>query len=163
MAKRVVILRHAKATHEAGFRDIDRPLTKRGERDAAAVGRFLRHQDIAPDLVVCSSSRRTTQTWDAAAAAAGPPVAGADVRYDPAAYDAGADDLVEIVRDTPADIGTLLIIGHNPAVADLVAVLTGDAIEFPTSALAVIELPAGWQQVASGSGHLTLSWTPKGS
>src|ERR1700678_838039 len=57
-------MRHSRATHKAGFDDVERPLTARGRRDAAAAGSWLRDQDLTPDLVLCSPSCRTRQTWD---------------------------------------------------------------------------------------------------
>ncbi|HKB30696.1 MAG TPA: histidine phosphatase family protein [Streptosporangiaceae bacterium] len=162
-AKRLAVLRHAKATHEPGFRDIDRPLTGRGRRDAAATGRFLLVEGIVPDLVLCSSSARTTQTW-ADLAAADPDAAAAEVTYDRGIYDADAGDLLEIVAATAADVGTLMIVGHNPAAAELVVTLTGDRdIAFPTCALAVIDLPGTWERATAGSGRLALLRTPKGA
>ena len=172
-ANRLAVLRHAKATHELGFSDINRPLTKRGRRDAAAVGRFLRAQGIVPDLVLCSSSSRTRQTWqyltagpagEAGAADADEAAAGGEVSYDPRIYDAGTEDLFELIKETPAEVSTLMIVGHNPAAHELVLALTGDRdIEFPTCALAVIDLPGAWEQVPADGGRLALLWTPKGA
>ncbi len=221
---RVAVLRHAKATHEPGYSDFNRPLTRRGQRDAAAVGRFLRTQGIVPDIVLCSSSSRTSETWDYLAAAAhvtatgtassgtassgtvssgtvssgtassgtasaratgttsartasaratGAGAAGAattaiaaavgEVSYDERIYDAGMEDLFEIIRATPAAAGTLMIIGHNPAVHELVRALTGDReIDFPTCALAVIELAGAWADTSVQGGRLATFWTPKG-
>ncbi len=204
---RLAVLRHAKATHEPGFRDIDRPLTRRGQRDAAAVGRFLRIQGSFP-IWLSSNSSRTTQTWEylAAGAAGGPdgapeasagdpgapgkarPARAGDagkagatgkakavgvvdpasvagrVSYDPRIYDAGTEDLLEIIRETPAKVRTLMIVGHNPAVHELVLVLTGDHyVVFPTCALAVIDLPGRWEQTSAEGGRLGLFWTPKGA
>jgi len=154
------VLRHAKATHEPGFRDIDRPLTRRGQRDAAAAGRFLRARGIVPDLVLCSSSARTTQTWDYLTA--GGDMAAAQVSYEPRIYDAGTAALLGIIGETPADVGTLMIVGHNPAAHELVLMLTGERdLTFPTCALAVIELEGTWSQAAAQSGHLSVLWTPK--
>jgi phosphohistidine phosphatase len=168
-ANRLAVLRHAKATHEFGFSDINRPLTKRGRRDAAAVGRFLRAQRIVPDLVLCSSSTRTRQTWQclvASAAGVGDAdeAAGGEVSYDPRVYDAGMEDLFELIKETPAEVCTLMIIGHNPAAHDLVLALTGDRdIEFPTCALAVIDMPEAWRQMPAAGGRLALLWAPKGA
>jgi phosphohistidine phosphatase len=159
-ANRLVVLRHAKATHEPGFRDIDRPLTPRGQRDAAAAGRFLRGRGIVPDLVLCSSSARTTQTWDHLTA--GGDAAAGEVSYEARIYDADADELLEIIEETPAGVGTLMIIGHNPAAQELVFILTGERdLAFPTCALALIDLPAGWSQASAPGGRLDLLWTPK--
>jgi phosphohistidine phosphatase len=159
-AKRLAVLRHAKATHEPGFRDIDRPLTHRGQRDAAAVGRFLQARGIVPDLVLCSSSARTTQTWDYLAA--GGDAAAGEVSYEARVYGAGAEELIEIIEETSPGVGTLMIIGHNPAAQELVFTLTGERdLAFPTCALALIELQATWSQAAAQGGHLALLWTPK--
>lgn len=159
-AKRLAVLRHAKATHEPGFRDIDRPLTRRGQRDAAAAGRFLQARGIVPDLVLCSSSARTTQTWDYLTA--GGDAAAGEVSYEARIYDAGAEELLEIIEETPADVGTLMIVGHNPAMQELVFMLTGERdLAFPTCALALIGLSAGWPQASAHSGRLDLLWTPK--
>jgi phosphohistidine phosphatase len=158
-AKRLAVLRHAKATHEPGFRDINRPLTRRGQRDAAAVGRFLQARGIVPDLVLCSTSARTTQTWDYLTAAGD---AAGEVSYEARIYGAGAAELLEIIEQTPADVGTLMIVGHNPAAQELVFTLTGERdLAFPTCALALIELLGTWSQTAAQSGQLALMWTPK--
>jgi phosphohistidine phosphatase len=158
--KRLAVLRHAKATHEPGFRDIDRPLTQRGQRDAAAAGRFLQARRIVPDLVLCSSSARTRQTWDHLAAGGGTPAG--EVSYEPRVYGACADELLEIVGETQAGVGTLMIVGHNPAAQDLVLTLTGERdLAFPTCALAVIELPGTWARASAHGGRLALLWTPK--
>jgi phosphohistidine phosphatase len=154
------VLRHAKATHEPGFCDIDRPLTRRGQRDAAAAGRFLQARRVVPDLVLCSSSARTTQTWDYLSA--GGDLAAGEVSYEPGIYDACAAELLAIIEETRADVGTLMIIGHNPAAQELVVALTGEPdLAFPTCALALIELEGAWSQASVQSGHLALLWTPK--
>ena len=65
----LVILRHAKAANPEGVADPDRPLTSRGHADAAAAGAWLAHRDLQPDLVLCSSARRTRETWHGVALA----------------------------------------------------------------------------------------------
>lgn len=71
MNRRLIVLRHAKATHKPGFTDVDRPLTARGLRDADAAGEWLRDRELIPDLVLCSSALRTRETWDRVALALG--------------------------------------------------------------------------------------------
>ena len=73
----LVVLRHAKAAGEPGVNDTQRPLTGRGRRDAGAAGRWLLAQGIRPDLVLCSSARRTRETWEQVSAAMGAAAPGA--------------------------------------------------------------------------------------
>jgi phosphohistidine phosphatase len=76
-------------------------------------------------------------------------------------YHADSDDLSEIVRQTSEQVGTLLYIGHNPAAAGLVALLTGTEPDFPTAAIAVIAIAGEWAGVAAGAGSLVASWAPR--
>ena len=157
--KRLIVMRHAKATHKPGFDDADRPLTGRGRRDASAAGEWLRGQDLIPDLVLCSSSRRTRETWEqlAAAMAAGP---GTEVWSDKRLYLASDDATLDVIGQTPDDIRTLLLVGHNPAAQQIASGLTGQGdLEFPTSAIAVIDL-GSWARLVPGAGSAYAFWTP---
>src|SRR5262249_47187685 len=157
-----VVLRHAKSDWPAGVADEDRPLGRRGVRDAAAAGRWLVEHDAVPDLVWCSPARRTRQTWDELAAELGKG-AGPGVRFDPRGYEASRVALLAVVRDTPAQVGRVLLVGHNPGVQELVMALARAgsddaralaAAKYPTSALAVLELSGPWGDVEPGSGLL---------
>jgi phosphohistidine phosphatase len=78
-------------------------------------------------------------------------------------YDAALDDLMDIVRETPADAAILALVGHNPGAAQLVRILTGESeLRFPTSALAMIDIGQDWDRTVPGSGSLSGYWTPKG-
>ena len=163
MSKRLIVLRHAKATHKPGFPDVDRPLTSRGERDADAAGQWLRARQLVPGLVLCSSSRRTRETWDrvALALAGNGDETDVEVRYDSRLYGAGAGETLEIIADDAGDEQTLLLVGHNPAAQQVVSRLTAqDDLEFPTSALAVIGL-SDWNDLTRGAGTLQSVWTPR--
>lgn len=160
----LLVLRHSKSAYPEGVADIDRPLAPRGMRDAVAAGQWLCDQALAPDLVVCSVAERTRQTWDLISDQLGVASAGNDVvRYDPRLYSADVEDLIGIIRETPAGIGILALLGHNPAAADLVLALTTERqLSFPTSAIAAIEFSGGWARARPGSGQLASYWTPKG-
>jgi phosphohistidine phosphatase len=139
-------------------------------RDAVTLGNWIRDQGLVPDLVVCSAATRARQTWDLA----GDQLAGVDedsaaVLYDPRLYEAAPGDLADIIREAPPEVVILALVGHNPAAAELVRLLTGDTAMtggsgpgFPTSALAVIGVRDGWDRVGPGSGSLDGYWTPKG-
>ena len=160
----LLVLRHSKSAYPEGAADIERPLAPRGQRDAVTAGRWLRDEALAPDLVICSVAERTRQTWDLISDQLGVAGDGQDVvRYDPRLYNAGVGDLTGIIRETPAGIAILALVGHNPASAALVLALTSEPeLAFPTSAIAAIEFGCDWAQVSPGSGQLVTYWTPKG-
>jgi phosphohistidine phosphatase len=156
------VLRHSKATHDPGFDDMDRPLTKRGLRDASAAGQWLLAGGLIPDLVRCSAAVRTRQTWRQVSTALGPAAEHTQVSVEPRLYEAGAAALLDVVRESPPETGMVLLVGHNPASHQLVLDLTGRRdLAFPTSALAVIELPGQWAAAAPGAGELAQLWTPR--
>ena len=158
----LLVLRHAKAVHEVGLRDLDRGLTKRGRRDAAAAGTMMRDDGLIPDRVLCSAALRTRQTWQQVSAALGRAADKVKVSYEPGLYYADADDLLEAVRHGPDKAGTVLLVGHNPAAQELVVDLTGQRdLPFPTSALAVVRLPGRWADAAPDGGELARIWTPR--
>jgi phosphohistidine phosphatase len=160
----LIVMRHAKAGELPGGPDFERALRPRGQRDSAAAGRWLAARGLRPELVLCSAARRTRQTWQhlseplLADAAGGQP----EVRTEERLYQADSADVAELVRETSDGVTTLLYIGHNPAAAGLVDLLTGAEPAFPTAAIAVIAAPAVWADLAAGTGELTASWTPRG-
>lgn len=132
----LVVLRHSKAMNPFGVADHDRPLSDRGRRDASAAGAWLAKHGLRPDLVLCSPALRTRQTLDELALDAV-----VDVDLDPRIYSAEVESLRELIAEVPDEVGTLLLIGHNPAVHQLVFDLTGAESEgFPTTALAVLRI-----------------------
>jgi phosphohistidine phosphatase len=158
----LLVLRHAKAAGEPGVNDIERPLTDAGRRDASAAGRWLLSRGITPDWVLCSSAQRTRQTWEQISAALGKAAPGRDaVSFGQRLYEAGAQDLLDLVSEQPDDARTLLTVGHNPASGHLVALLTGrSGIAFPACALAVVRVGESWAAVTPGGGELADLWTP---
>jgi len=155
---RLIVMRHAKAGELPGGPDFERALRPRGQRDSAAAGKWLATGGFRPDLVICSAARRTRQTWQYVA-----PELGGDPEFttEQRLYQADSEDVAEIVRQTPATVGTLLYIGHNPAAAELASLLTGSEIALPTAAIAVIALASDWADLAAGTGELVASWSPK--
>ncbi len=154
---RLIVMRHAQAGELPGGPDAERALRARGRRDAAAAGSWLRAHDLVPDAVICSTARRARQTWLHVSGDLG---AEAKVSNDPRLYDASAEQLLDVIRQTSPDVGTLMYVGHNPAAQQLAAALTGQRQEFPAAAVAVIELTGGWPDAGPGSGKLAASWAP---
>lgn len=152
----LVVLRHAKSAWPDGVDDEDRPLAARGRRDARAAGRWLR-EHVAVDLVVCSPALRTRQTWEHVQAELG---GAPEFRLDERIYDASLDDLVDVVRGLPSAAGTVLLVGHNPGLTELVHELSGAGFEMKTSSIAVLRGDGDWADVSLG---LVTSQTPRGS
>jgi phosphohistidine phosphatase len=168
---RLVVLRHAKSDWPPGVADEERPLSGRGRRDALAAGEWLASNGLHPDAVLCSPATRTRETW--ARLAPGLEAVGPlpDPRYEDAIYEASVLTLQDVLRALPEDTGTVLLIGHNPGVHDLVVTLAdgGDekartlaAASFPTSGVAVLELPDTWSALSAGAARLQAFAVPRG-
>ncbi|WP_371581864.1 histidine phosphatase family protein [Streptomyces sp. NBC_01314] len=168
--RRLVVLRHAKSAWPVGVPDHERPLAPRGHRDAPAVGRALAEADCLPDLAVCSTAVRARRTWELASAQWGTPP---PVRYDGRVYAADVPQLLGVVREAPDHVRTLLLVGHNPGLEELVLDLAGDALDdtlddvrtkFPTSAIAFLSWYGGaWAALAPGTALLTDMIVARGS
>lgn len=167
-ARALWLLRHAKAAEPAGGAgDHDRPLTTRGRRDAAALGRRLCELappgTAPPDAVLCSTATRTTET---AAGVIGDRAIEVDRRR--SLYDGGPNEVLAEVRTMDDGVRSLLVVGHNPTTHAMAVGLLGDEGpdrerlgRFPTCALAIVRLPAGrWGEVAWGTGTLAGFFTP---
>jgi len=157
----LLLLRHAKAEQVAGKPDHDRVLAPRGRRDAEQVGRWLYAQGVACDLVICSTAVRTRQTWEHAIRGG---ARSEFVEYRRAVYLGGAGQVLDTIREDAGEVGTLMVIGHAPAVPALVSMLTDGegsveahravADGFPTSGLAVLRFSGSWASLDHGDALL---------
>jgi phosphohistidine phosphatase len=167
--RRLVLLRHAKSDWPDGP-DHERPLAGRGRRDAPAVGRWLAESGFVPDAVVCSTALRARQTWELVAGALAetalrPPGRSRvpAVRFEPRVYEASVLSLLMLVREFEPQWRTVLLVGHNPGLAELTIGLTGSDTEpraFPTAFVAVVGLPGAWAEAAQGEGRLLAHTAP---
>ncbi|MFI5677620.1 SixA phosphatase family protein [Streptomyces cellulosae] len=167
--RHLVVLRHAKSAWPDGVADHERPLAPRGRRDAPAAGRALAEADLLPDLAVCSTALRARQTWELASGQWGtaPPV-----RFAGQVYAADVPELRDVVQAVPAGVDTLLLVGHNPGLEELVLDLAGDGLDnaleevrlkFPTSAIAVLAWRGtDWRDLTPGTALLTGVTVPRG-
>ena len=177
----LVLFRHAKSAWP-DVPDHDRPLARRGIRAAPVMGRWLREAGLVPGQVLCSTARRARETWQFAQAglAASPPVT-----FDVRIYAAAPAALLALIREAPPATGTLLLIGHNPAIEDLARLLaaasgaagpgtagprTGGShhsdldrmrSKFPTAAIAVLQFSGTWPGPGPGRARLTAFVTPR--
>jgi phosphohistidine phosphatase len=158
--RKLVLFRHAKSEWPDDVADHDRPLAKRGRRDAPVVGRWIGASGYVPDAVVCSTAKRARQTWELAAEglAFAAPGASPRVRYEKRVYEATVLGLLMLAREFDAAWRTAVIVGHNPGLAELtVGLVSPDSAApqaFPTAAVAVLGLPGPWAEVAPGEARL---------
>ncbi|RKN14031.1 histidine phosphatase family protein [Micromonospora musae] len=167
----LVLLRHSKAEQSEEGPDADRPLSTRGRADAESAGAWLAKHGLLPDVVLCSTARRTRETWHGVAMGmtGSPPEGGTagprpDVQYEPDAYEAHPDDLLALVRRVDPAARTVLLIAHNPGVSLLSALLDpgqGDAEELRTTELAVHHGPARWAELDRGGAPLSRRYTAR--
>ena len=134
----LLILRHGKASHEDEARDCDRPLSKRGKREAEHMGQLLRDQELVPDRIISSSAQRARDTARRVAARSG--FRGQLDELDEL-YLAEPEAYVEAVRRLGAGSGRVLVVGHNPGLEALALLLTGEPASLPTAGLVVCALP----------------------
>lgn len=169
--KRLFLLRHAKAVPaDGGTEDFDRTLMLSGMQDAAQMARYLRKSGHAVDLILCSSSARTTQTAELVLHQIV-----AEVDYRDTLYLASAAKILAAVRGAPAVASSLMVVGHNPGMEECAGQLAREPVrrkerarhealeeKFPTCALAILDFDINrWRDVEPGSGKLTDFVRPK--
>ena len=153
----LILLRHAHAANaQSGQADSDRPLSLTGEAEADAAGAWLKSHAAHPLRVLCSPSVRTRQTAERVLAQ----IDYADTRYEPAIYEATAGGLMTLL-DAHREPGQVLLVGHNPGIETLVALLaTGQSGEFrgvPPAGIAWFEIGG---DIEPGAGRLKAFWSP---
>ncbi len=162
----LILVRHAKSAWGLDLDDRERPLSKRGRQDAAALGEFLATRKLAADLLLCSPAVRAAQTWEHASAAG---ARAAERLDDERIYEAMVDELLRVLRQLPDQTRTVIMIGHSPAIPDLVETLAvrqdhaGQRLreawrqmdtKYPTSGCAVINYDGDWAGLKPGSAEL---------
>lgn len=158
--KRLLLLRHAKSSWKQAQPDHDRPLKKRGQRDAPLMGKLLADQGALPELIVSSTAIRARDTALSFAEAAR--YAG-EIRFEAKIYEAEVSTLLAVIRALPETVKSAMIVGHNPGLEDLIQTLTAKQERMTTAALAELELPVEqWMLViAKPIGKLRSIWRPK--
>lgn len=152
VVRRIHLLRHVKSSwDDATLSDHERPLAPRGEKAAARMAEWIEAHDVRPDLVLCSSALRARETLAKVEGALGSPrIVVAD-----SLYAASAEELAQRLGRVPADVREVMIVAHNPGLADLCQLLAEPspdkeriAEKLPTGALVTLETAAGWADLA---------------
>ncbi|PWK75556.1 histidine phosphatase family protein [Aminobacter sp. AP02] len=168
--RQLLLLRHAKSSwDDPTLADFDRPLAPRGHRAAPRMGTEIAKRAWLPDLALVSPAARTRETWKLASTNWPRPLP--EAVFPESLYGASANDVFNAAKTTPKDVGTLLIIGHNPGLETFAAQLSGpgsngNAVQslqekFPSGALARFEFEGGWDELRPGFARLTHCLRPR--
>lgn len=168
MVKKIYLLRHAKSDHPRGIDDEDRPLNSRGREASTKMGKYIVEQIGVPDVVLCSTAVRTTQTLQGIS------------RYFPKEvpthalkqlYLATPGEILREICKLDENINSVMVVGHNPGIHQLSVLLTGHSsnitifdrirLKFPTAALAVLDANVPWHELEPGFCTLEQFITPK--
>jgi phosphohistidine phosphatase len=161
--RQLIVMRHAKTEQSAGS-DRSRKLTSRGRADARAGGRWLLDNGFAPEVVLVSPATRALSTAEIVSAEL---TTGPELRTVGDLYGASASEAVEILASTEPEVASVLVVGHNPTMADLAHRLQRDpadpwAAHLPTAGQVVLQVPGRWTDLAMGSAELTHAHVPRG-
>jgi phosphohistidine phosphatase len=165
--KRLYLLRHAKSSwKDRSLADRERPLAGRGRRAARAVADHLGTERVRPELVLCSPARRARETLERIEGALGDNV---EVVFEEGLYGANEAGLLARLRALPREVGSVMVVGHNPGLGELALALASEGAElarmrekYPTGALATIDLPVdSWSALERGGGELVAYVRPR--
>lgn len=159
MSRELFILRHAKSDwHSDASEDKARPLNKRGRRDAPRIGAWMREHYLYPGWIYCSSAMRARETLTAIAREL--QLADERITYTDQLYLADLSKLLSFLCDVPQDFNSVMLVGHNPGLDDLVNYLSKKQVPLTdsgklmtTSCLVQFKLPDDWSELA-GQGEL---------
>jgi phosphohistidine phosphatase len=159
--KTIILLRHGKSSwKDDSLADHDRPLKKRGKTDAKKIGSLIKDEDIIPEVIYCSTAKRTRDT--VSFMLANLPYDG-EVIFCRDLYHGYTYDFIELLNALRNDINCVMIVGHNPGLEEFLSDLT-DTIEWlPTAALAWIEVEIeSWGNFDEYTeGRLINIWRPR--
>lgn len=160
--KTLILVRHAKSGWDnPDWIDFERPLNKRGLRDAPFMGNILKEKGILPDLIISSSANRAITTARAYAQAFD--YKESDIRQDINIYEKGTRHIINTIKSVPNNVGTLMIFGHNPDITSLCTYFSGEYIDnVPTSGTVCIDFDIDlWDKVEERNGKLRFFEFPK--
>ncbi|MGQ9660507.1 MAG: SixA phosphatase family protein [Thermochromatium sp.] len=167
MLRELLLLRHAKSDWGSGAAsDFERPLAKRGKKDASKVGSWLYREGLIPDHVVSSPAERARQTVTKVCKHLD--FKKKRIVWEDDLYEASVSELLGVLGRCPSEAASVLLVGHNPGLEELVLYLVGEEIErpadgklLPTATVARLEMPDDWGRLDPGSAHLISITRPR--
>ncbi len=160
--KTLYLVRHAKSSWKyPRLDDFERPLNKRGRKNAPFMGSILRELKASPDIIVSSPANRAAMTARIIAAALDYPLD--DIRYSEAIYEFGEKALIEVVKEIDDDVNQAMVVGHNPATNGLANYIGDQSIgNIPTCGVFCVELDiASWSNIKAHCGKVKFFEYPK--
>lgn len=168
MPRQLLALRHAKSAWDTDApSDFERPLAKRGRKDAPRMGEWLHEKGLVPDFVVSSPAARARETALMVCKALG--FQEDRVVWDGRIYEGSLSGLLAVLAECPEKAARVMLVGHNPGLETLVSYLGGDTVDeppdgklLPTAAVACLDMPKSWKDLQAGSGRVVSITRPKG-
>lgn len=160
MSRELLLLRHAKSDWDSGAAsDIERPLAKRGKREAPRIGEWLYREGLVPALIVSSPAERARETT--LKVCKGLDYNKRAIEWDASVYEADLAALLQVLSRYHQGPSSLLLVGHNPGLEALLRYLTDGELEeasdgklLPTATLARLDMPDDWSALDAGAGAL---------
>lgn len=155
MKRQLILMRHGKSDWSEPLSDYLRPIKPRGFRESTKIGDWLQSQQLVPELIISSPARRARETAETAAEAAG--YDKKDIFWNESIYMADVSELLDAIATTPDACRTLMVVGHNPGLEDLLFYLTDevdipeDGKVLPTSTIAILETEFDWADLEHAS------------
>jgi phosphohistidine phosphatase len=156
--KTLLLMRHAKSSwKDPDLTDHERPLNKRGKRDAPLMGELLKSEGLVPDVIYCSTAKRARKTIGAVIESTGYT---GKIEYMDTLYMAEPYALIDILKSLPRKIDMVMLVGHNPGLEGVLQILSGEIEALQTSAVAQIKLKIKqWDELDGDSpGKLINLW-----
>jgi len=159
--KTLVLMRHAKSSwKDPELSDHERPLNKRGKRDAPLMGELLKDEGLAPDMIFCSTATRARKTLQRVIENSR---YDCEIEYLDSLYMAEANGIIDMLKSLPNNIDMVMLVGHNPGLECVLQILSGEIEALQTSAIAQIKLKIKqWDELDGDTpGKLINLWRPR--
>lgn len=149
--KKIILIRHAKSDWDnPSLPDYDRPLAARGLEDAPKMAALLKNRAIKVDGILSSTAKRAKQTAQITAQVLGIPET--SMEWDRSLYHASADHLLHVIQAQPTHLQTLILVGHNPGLTELIVRLGVNLDNLPTAGqFAFTVLSDDWKNLSAAN------------
>jgi phosphohistidine phosphatase len=148
MTKDLILMRHGKSDWGKPVSDYLRPIKKRGFLESSRIGIWLHDQGLVPQLIISSPAQRARETAESVAQQMN--YSAANICWNESIYMADVSELLDAIATTPEECQSLMVVGHNPGLEDLLFYLTeeidipDDGKVMPTATVAVLETELDW-------------------
>jgi phosphohistidine phosphatase len=160
--KTIYLVRHAKSSWKyPDLDDFERPLNKRGRKNAPFMGKILKKLKVTPDLVISSPANRAAMTARIIAAAINYPLE--NIVYSEAIYEFSEDALIRVINQIDDSVNASMVVGHNPAINGLANYIGDQPISnIPTCGICCMDLDiSSWANIGKNCGKISFFEYPK--